>query len=241
MANARLSREIPGFGLDSPAYPTAEAGRFVGLAPGRVRRWLQGYEFTYETKASPRFHRSRKKPVVVAESRPAARYASFLDLIDLLLVREFLQLGVSLQKIRRAFDEVRQRRNITHLAYETFFTLGKRIYLEFQDLDGAMIELMTGGQMAFPSMIAQLGRQIEFDPNTKMAVRWYPLHPDRLVVIDPFVSFGHPTISGRRITTSTVVDLFFAEGQQLDPVCDWMGVSPAEVTAAVRFENMLAM
>ena len=241
MADARLIAAQPENSLRAPAYPVAEAGRLVGLAPGRVRRWLQGYEFTYETKSRPHLRRSKKGPVVDSVSTPSAKYASFLDLIDLQLVRELLRLEFSLQTIRRAFDEIRRRRNITHLAYESLFTMGKRIFLEFGELGESMLGLLTGGQMAFPQVITQLGRQIEFDRDTRIAIRWYPLHPDRLVVIDPHISFGHPTITGRRITTSAVVDLYHAEGEEASPVCEWLGVSPAEVASAIRFEKTLSM
>jgi hypothetical protein len=51
--------------LDVPMYSPAMASRLVGLEPSRVRRWLQGYEYTYQ-------------------------HASFVDLIDLLFVKKFV-------------------------------------------------------------------------------------------------------------------------------------------------------
>lgn len=241
MSDARLIVSNSGDGLRAPAYPVAEAARLVGLSPGRVRRWLQGYEFIYETKGHPYVRHGRKAPVVDSRHASSTKYASFLDLIDLQLVRELLRLGFSLQTIRMAFDEIRRRRDITHLAHESLFTMGKRIFLEFGDLNDAMIGLLTGGQMAFPKVVTQLGKQIEFDRDTRIAIRWYPLHPDRSIVVDPHVSFGHPTIAGRRITTSAVADLYYAEGEDAGPVCEWLGISPAEVHGALRFEAMLSM
>lgn len=226
--------------LDSPAYPVAEAARLIDLASSRVRRWLYGYQFSYEAKTEPHHRWSRMGPVVEKIGSRGVTYASFLDLIDLLLVREFLKLGISLQTIRRAFDEVRAIQGVGHVASETFFTLGRGIILAFGEINGAMLELDTGGQLAIPRIVAELGQQVEFDPATKIAIRWYPMHPEKLIVIDPRISFGHPTIADRRITTSAVYDLFHAEEEEIDPVCDWMGIIPDEADAAIRFEARLA-
>jgi len=87
--------------LDRPSYPAAEAGRLVGLAAGRVRRWLKGYGYNYGDSL-------RHQPPVVQRNEPTGSYASFLDLVDLLFVKRFLDHGVSLQRVRRALDEARE-------------------------------------------------------------------------------------------------------------------------------------
>jgi len=224
--------------LDTPAYPTAEAARLVRLSRGRVKRWLEGYEFEYETKSQPFIRHSRKKPVIRDSQYRSSAYVSFLDLIDLLLIREFLKQGFSLQELRLLFDEVRERKQIHHLAYETFFTLGKNVFWEMSQ--GSLMKLSSGGQLALSQLITELGHQIDFDEETKIAIRWFPMHPDRNVVIDPRVSFGHPIISGRRITTSALFDLYNAEKQDAEHVCKWMNISSDQLESAVRFESLLA-
>ena len=60
------------------------------------------------------------------------------------------------------------------------------------------------------------------------------------MVIDPYVSFGHPVIAGTRITTSNVLDFFQAENRKIDLVCDWMGIKPQAAESAISFESQLA-
>jgi uncharacterized protein (DUF433 family) len=167
-----------------------------------------------------------------------ATSVSFLDLIDLLLVRDFLKEGFSLQQLRIVFGEAKRRLHVDHLAYETFFTIGRRVFLQIDDK--SILALLSGGQLAIDAFIRQLGHQIEFDEETKLAIRWYPLHPDRNVVIDPYVSFGHPVIAGTRITTSNVLDFYRAEESKVDVVCDWMDVEQAKAESAIKFELQLA-
>jgi len=224
--------------LEAPAYPTAEAARLVGLSAGQVKRWLRGYDFDYRTKEQPQLRHSKKPPVVPRVKRKRSTYASFLDIIDLLLVQKFLEEDISLQQVRVEFEEAKSVLGVDHLGYETFFTLGRKVFLEIDS--SWILALSSGGQMAIDQLIRDLGHQIEFDEQTKLAIRWYPLHPDRRVVIDPFVSFGRPVISGRRVTTSNIYDFFIAENERVDVVCEWMGVEKEEVQSAVELETKLA-
>jgi uncharacterized protein (DUF433 family) len=224
--------------LETPAYPTAEAARLVGLSPGQVKRWLRGYEFDYRTKSSPSLRHSKKPPVVPGRRRTLSSYASFMDIIDLLLVKRLLDEHISLQQARAEIDEAKSVLGVDHLGYETFFTLGRKVFLEMDS--SSIIALSSGGQMAIDRLIRELGHQIEFDEQTKLAIRWYPLHPDRKVVVDPFVSFGRPVISGRRVTTSNIYEYFVSEGEKVDIICEWMDMDAAEVEAAVELETKLA-
>ncbi len=82
---------------DEPRYSPTEAGRIVGLSVGRVRRWLQGYRYQHGENVVT------MAPVLSRSSE--SKYASFLDLVDLLFVKKFLEVGFSLQKIRSALAE----------------------------------------------------------------------------------------------------------------------------------------
>jgi len=210
----------------------------VGLSPGQVKRWLQGYGFAYRTKEQPQLRYSKKPPVVPGVQHRESSYASFLDVIDLLLVKKLLADGISLQHARVVIDEAKDFLGTRHLGYETFFTLGRMVFLEIDS--SSIMALSAGRQMALERFIRELGHQIEFDERTKLAIRWYPLHPDRRVVVDPLVSFGRPVITGRRVTTSNIYDFFVSEKRQVEVLCDWMDLDQEEVEAAVKLEEILA-
>ena len=224
--------------LGRPSYPVAEAGRLVGLTAGRVRRWLRGYEYSYGDAV-------RGQPPVVQGGGTQSSYASFLDLVDLLFVKRFLDHGVSLQRVRRALDEARRLLGTAHFARQTFFTDGRAIFLRLQegaagDRGDAILELMSGGQWVIAPVIRELAQQIEFGSPEGLAKRWYPLGRNRPVVLDPMVAYGAPSIAGRGVKTTNIHDLFIAEGESLASVRAWWELSDDEIQAAVDFERQLA-
>ena len=219
---------------DQAAYSAAEAGRLVNLRPDRVRRWLKGYEYTYAAQIR------HQRPVIRRGETTDTTYASFLDLIDLLFVKRFLDHGVSLQKVRRALDEATEILDTNHFARRSFFTDGHNIYLAVRKEGDAILELLSGGQWVIARIIKQLAEQIEFEAPTGVARRWYPMGPKGLVVLDPVISFCRPTIVRRGVATANVYDFFVAEQRNLDVVCSWMDLARREVQAAVQFEEHLA-
>jgi uncharacterized protein (DUF433 family) len=180
------------------------------------------------------------KPVVHRRGTAGTTYASFLDLMDLLFVKQFLNHGASLQKVRKALDEATEVLGTAHFARETFFSDGRKIYLQMKASGGAILELLSGGQWVIASVIQELAERIEFHKPTGLARRWYPMGRDGLVVLDPFVSFGRPTIVGRGIATATVYDFFLAERRNPRSVRSWLGLNSREARAAIEFEESLA-
>ncbi len=229
--------------LDARTYSLAMAARLTGLHPKRVARWLEGYEYAYKVSAGPTRH-GQQGPLV---RRPATRgttYASFLDLIDLLFVKEFLNCGISLQRIRVALREASELLDTDHFAMRTFFTDGHGIYLQLLDIGPAkasgILELMTGGQWVIAPVIQTLATRIDFHEQAGFAQRWHPRGRDGLIVVDPRISFGRPSIVGRGIATENVYDFYVGEQEQVEPVCRWMGLEAREVEAAVAFEQQMA-
>ena len=222
----------------APAYSVTYASRLVKISPWRAKRWLAGYQYRYSVRSGSEKREGRQPPVVHRKRDLGRTYASFIEVIDLLFVREFLEQGVSLQKLRRALNEAEERLDKSHFAHEVFFTNGKEIFLRLQQTD--IILLLSGGQWAMPPVIEQLAHRIDFDETTKIARRWHPLGKDIPIVIDPLVSFGRPAIEGKGIATANVFDLFKAEGENLQAASSWLGVSDFEAEAAIGFERQLA-
>jgi uncharacterized protein (DUF433 family)/DNA-binding transcriptional MerR regulator len=219
---------------DTVSYPAAEVARLVGLNAVRVRRWLRGYTYRYEEAIHS------QAPVIRPERTDRTTYASFLDLIDLLFVKQFLDHGLSLQRIRKALQEAVRLLGTEHFARSTFFTDGRNVYLKVKNEGDAILELLSGGQWVIAPIIRQLAEQIDFESSTGVARRWYPCGPDGLVVLDPTVSFGRPTLVGRGIATASVYDLYIGENKQIEAAAEWLNLAHREVTAAVAFEERLA-
>jgi uncharacterized protein (DUF433 family) len=230
--------------LQVPTYTPAMVGRMIGLKPDRVRRWLHGYRYTYYVDSFGDKLKREKRPVVRSTRGDDERYASFLELIDLLFVKQFIKHGMSLQKLRKALDEAETILGERHFSKKKFFTDGTEIFLALKKKsnDGTdnLMRLLSGGQWAIPEIIKQTASRIDFDSLTEYATRWYPLSDSNLVVIDPKISFGAPTLLKRGIKTVNIYDLYIAEGKSVDAVSDWMEIERIEVESAIEFEMKLA-
>lgn len=224
---------------DMPMYPAAMVARLVGVKPTRVRRWLKGYDYTYISGPEGEKHFGHQESVISREEVVSSSYASFLDLIDLLFVKKFLDYGLSLQKIRKAFDEAQELIGGHHFAQRKFFTDGKNIYLQVRDDADALMELLSGGQWVIAPVIKHLAHQIVFDSITGFARQWYPWGKKGLIVLDPKISFGRPILKGRGVATDNIYDYYLGEGNNLNQVCEWMDLKNEEAKAAIDFEQQL--
>ncbi len=228
--------------LDLPRYTATDAGRLIGLRPERVRRWLHGYKYNYLKSEDFIPVVVTKDPVIERDESKEAIHASFLDLIELLFVKQFVKRGFSLQKIRKALEEAKELAAEHHIAHKYFFTDGSEIYLKMKELeDTALIQLLSGGQWVIADIIKQLAKQIEFQTETGFAERYYPLGRNGRIVIDPNICFGSPTLIGHGIRTENVFDLFIAEEQKVDKLSKWLNLDSNNIEAAVSFERSLTL
>jgi uncharacterized protein (DUF433 family) len=223
---------------DIPIYNPAYAGKLVNLSPGRVKRWLQGYNYSY-ISGEINIITGHKGPVIKRPETELPNYATFLDLIDLLFVKQFLNYGISLQRIRKALNEAEQLIGGNHFAQRSFFTDGKNIYMQVKNYADALLELLSSGHWVISEFIKELAHQIDFDEPSGFARRWFPLGPEGLVVLDPKISFGKPTIIGKNIPTASIFDFYLGERNRVNKVCEWLNISKEEVYAAINFESNL--
>lgn len=218
---------------DEPRYSPTEASRIVGLTVGRVSRWLRGYRYQRGEQVVT------MAPVLSRESN--SKYASFLDLVDLLFVKRFLEVGFSLQKIRAALTEAESVVGGHHFAQRSFMTDGKSIFLWVKESGSPhLLELFSGGQWVISDFIVHLARQIDFDEETGFAERWFPAGRAGRIVLDPRIAFGAPTIIGTGVRTANVYDLFVAEDRDERVAADWMNLRVEDVAAAVGYEQSIA-
>lgn len=222
----------PGIGI----YTPSEAARLVGLHPDRVRRWVDGYSYRHagsSRRSAPLF--ARDMPMI--DGRIAL---SFLDLLEVLFVRAFLEQGVSLNTIRRAAEEASRVFGTSHpFTLKRFRTDGRRIFASFKDEKSVerLLELDHGGQLVLADVIETLLRQIEHDPETDQAMRWWPLGKDRLVFLDPARAMGAPIVKDHGVRTRVLYGACLA-GESITAIAGWYEVSPQHVRDAISFEEL---
>jgi len=96
--------------------------------------------------------------------RPGVRRLySFRDLIALRVVRSLLDNGMSLQRVRRAWDYLRREGGMEgHLSDVKLVTDGHSIFRVSND-DGELMDALREGQLAFFVAIDEIARQVEED------------------------------------------------------------------------------
>lgn len=223
--------------LEAPAYPIVETSRLVGISRWRIKRYLMGYGYKYFVREKMQ---ERKQHPVIGRTKEKSIYASFLDLVDLLFVKEFLKRGFTLQFLRRALEEAKIYLGTPHFARSEFYTSGSEIILKLPK-DGNMIALMTGGQIAIPQIIEKLSDKLDFENVTEfgLARRFYPKGKKGLIVIDPQISFGRPTLIGHNVATSNIYDLYLGEKEKISLVSEWFNIPIPKIQTAVQFEHSL--
>jgi DNA-binding transcriptional MerR regulator len=96
--------------------------------------------------------------------RPGVRRLySFRDLVALRVIKSLLDNGMSLQRVRRAWDYLRRNGAMDdHLAGVKLVTDGQSIFRVAAD-DGELLDALREGQMAFFVAIDEIARTVEED------------------------------------------------------------------------------
>ena len=219
-----------------PSYGLAEAAHYLRIPIATLRSWVRGRH--YPTESGQRFF----KPVI---ELPDAKLPSlsFVNLVEAHVLdairREY---NVPLPKVRIALDYVKRHFGSQHpLADHEFQTDGAALLLSrFEKL----IVVSEAGQLAMKEMLAAHLRRVEHDA-TGFAARLYPFTRKRvadepkIIVIDPWISFGRPTITGTGIATSIVAERYKA-GESIAELAQDYGCERNYVEEAVRCELAIA-
>jgi hypothetical protein len=83
--------------------------------------------------------------------------------VALRVVRSLVDNGMSLQRVRRAWEYLRRQGDMeAHLSHLKLVTDGQSIF-EIGSAEGEVINALRGGQMAFFTEIEQITREVEDD------------------------------------------------------------------------------
>ncbi|HZA20066.1 MAG TPA: MerR family transcriptional regulator [Actinomycetota bacterium] len=103
-----------------------------------------------------------KPSVQSTGGRPGVRRLySFRDLIGLRCIRSLIEGGMSLQRIRRAYDYLRKKAELEqHLSEIKLVTDGDSIF-KIHDDDGEILDALKEGQMAFFLAMDEVARGVD--------------------------------------------------------------------------------
>jgi DNA-binding transcriptional MerR regulator len=128
-------------------FTAHQASRFTGCTARQLRYWDQ------IGLVRPSIRQTGGRPGV-------ARMYSFRDLVALKVVKSLLDGGMSLQRVRRAWDFLNKKAGLDqHLAEVKLVTDGKSIFKVVRR-EGEVLDALRQGQMAFFVAIDEVSRQV---------------------------------------------------------------------------------
>ncbi len=230
----------PGTGI----YGRAEAARLLRVSPSTLRRWVDGYTY-WSGNARPAARHSQ--PSVVKRDLPPIERAvalSFIELMELRVVRALVKAGVSLQAVRVASALAAELFQTNHpLASQRLYSDGSAVFAALENEpvpDPRLVKLTRRekDQIIAGRLFEPFINEIDFDSNTALASKWWPGGRNVPVVLDPQVAFGAPTVAGTGIRTSTLARM--APATSPSRIALAFELPKLKVEAAIAFERHLA-
>lgn len=214
--------EILGLGV----YTPREAARLVGGTPQQIIRWTRG--------SGPNDPLWNAQFQFIEDSTEI----SFLDLIEVRVVRAMRSAGISSQAIRYAISCAQEKFGIDRpLASRNFKTDGNEILMDAIENDGELVSLSKKrpGQKVFKAVVQQSLDDLEYEGD--YAAKWRP-KSHSAIIIDPKRNFGDPVLDEYGISSNTIYQEFleFNDAKYLASVYE---VPLAAVNSAIRFESGL--
>ena len=206
-----------------PAYTIADGARYARTNPQTIYYWYFGGGGLGPALPG----KEHQKPL------------SYYQLVEIAFVATFRQLGVSLQRIRKARQYLASTLNSEFpFAEHRLLTEGHHILMELQEVEpdheiGRLIVADVGGQTAWQPMVGE--RFAQFDYEHGLALKWYPAGRQLSVVIDPRVAFGAPTMRG--IPTWVLKGRWNA-GESIEEMQEDFDLERHEITNALTFEGI---
>jgi uncharacterized protein (DUF433 family) len=214
-------------GADEAIYTIAEAARLLRLKPNTLRYWLEGM-----TRKGYRY-----EPVIRREPTGSGE-VSWPEFIEAGWLSEYRQAKVPLPELREFVIRARDEFGVEYpFATEQPLTSGRDLLRRIQDDSGLPHDLRLvryrDEQLVLTEIANAFVSKVEFAVESTGAIRYWPRGRDKLVVIDPLVNYGAPTVNG--IRTEALFEQIRA-GQDFPRVASDWGIDVTVVQRACEWE-----
>ncbi|MBX6332873.1 MAG: DUF433 domain-containing protein [Gemmatimonadaceae bacterium] len=214
-----------------PAYPLAEAARYVRLAPATLRAWVVGRPY-------PKRDGKGYFQPLIRPADPKGVILSFNNLIEAHVLRALrTEHGVSIKAVRDALRYAERAFHIDRLLLKKDLrTAAGELFLERY---GQLVSLSRSGQLAMRKLLDAYLQRVDWDDS--LPIRLYPfvsgeLTAQRPIAIDPNIAFGRPVLSRSSISTAAIAERIDA-GESIEDVAADYGLEREEVEEAVLYER----
>ena len=224
-----------------PIYTIREAAHYLHIPRNTLRSWTHGRY--YPAKEGPRFCSPIIEPpkAVFDEHEDKMLSLSFMNLVEAhVLTAIRMQYGLPLYKARDAVEYLRQNFGSRHPLAE--FDLETDRMDLFIRRFSTLLNVSRSGQLAMHDIVKVFLERIERSSEGS-PLRFYPFtrrdhftgQDLKMVVIDPYVSWGRAVLRDSGIPTSMIIQRFWA-GDSIIHLADDYGRDAAEIEEAIRCE-----
>jgi uncharacterized protein (DUF433 family) len=217
----------------APAYPLAEAARYLRLAPATLRSWCVGRPY------QRRDGTAHFRPLIQLPERDTT-VLSFENLIEAHVLRALrIEHSVSIKDVREAIVYAEKSLHIKRLL--TSRELQTHAGELFLDRYGQLISLSRSGQLAMRKLLEAHLKRVDWDLSA-VPFRLFPFvqgegdSAPRNIAIDPTIAFGRPVLLSHGVSTRATIDRIDA-GESLEDVAQDYEIEPLSVEEAVLFER----
>jgi uncharacterized protein (DUF433 family) len=208
-----------------PYYSFSETDYLAGAPRGSARRWIKGYGYLRHGE------RVERPPVTPRPNQVAA--ASFLDLLEVVVIGRFKYVGIPLSAVRQIVADCQELLELPRpLVQLKFKTDGRDVFIDQGDT-----LLGLGRQkrmMAWNDVLAPFLEQLDYGEG--WAERWWPLGHDGRILIDPEYGFGQPVIAGTGVRTEIILERVRA-GELPEEIAEDFNVDRLQVMRAIQYET----
>lgn len=212
--------------LGNGIYSYSEAARLLGVAHQQVSGWFR-VNRRGAASVLPNDYAELEIPAI-----------SFLDLVEASVAQRLRMCNVKPARIRQLHDALGELWDTPHpFSRKELYvdSSGQRIFSHLDERNEVFLEVLAG-QQAMPEVLVPILRRVEYDAETSLANRLWPMS-DLPIVIDPRRRYGKPIVDTSGLPTSILYECFLANEGSYDFVAEWYNVTPEEVKHAVQFET----
>jgi uncharacterized protein (DUF433 family) len=231
-----IKEEVPMTYFGKGIYTLTTAAKILKMPPKKMRRWINGY--TYQKNMVCHSYNPLFKTEY--EYDPNDVVISFLDLAELLFINNFVQCGISIQKIRKAAIIASNLLETSHpFAIRKMFIDGKSIFAEIaqKENDTSLLDLINEQFQLGKIIEPLLYKRIDFG-NDKYAERWWPLGKKENIVLDPTRNMGQPILNNYNVKTELIYELY-KTNHSISEISNWYELDKNAIQAAINFEESL--
>ncbi len=201
-----------------------------------LRSWVIGRSYTVKSGQERRWWEG-----LIERPDPEDSRLSFSNLVEAYVLNVLRkQYQVKMPEVRTALLQASEYYGIPRfLLSEKLRVTHGNVFLD--DL-GKLINVGKGGQEGMPEILSAYLERIEyprgFAETLAPLTRDDPKEAPRIILIDPKVAFGRPTVKSKGIRTAAISERFQV-GESVDEIAEDYDLSQGEVEEAIRYERVV--